>query len=395
MSITNIDLQSVSEADLEALRKNDVSEGILIDYKRDLYGANSNDEFLKDVTSFANTAGGHIIIGMEEEGGLPTNLIGVEGNLDAEKQRLESLLRDRIEPRIVGVGIQPVPMSAGRKALVIRIPKSWNPPHAMVVNQHRRFYARNSAGAHPASVDELRAMFTAGATFLDRARKFHRKRLVAIHNNDMPMQFPELGGRLVLHIIPFSAFSSETTLDPKAMEHKVLPPLWSRGYNHLYNVDGYLTTHEGGQSHASSYLQVFRNGIIETVAGDVREPDAIGQWRLYITNVESEVIGNVSNGMTALSQAEVQAPVLIMLGGVRMDQTWVVIGPEGGFAPSPPPMLRTSELRLPAVTIESYGQKTDYGRALKPVFDALSNAAGYGGSQSYDAVGNWNPYRLA
>jgi predicted HTH transcriptional regulator len=67
MSITNIDLQRVSKADLEAL---EVFEGIHIDYKRQLYArtADGNEEFLKDVSSFANTAGGHIIIGIEEEG---------------------------------------------------------------------------------------------------------------------------------------------------------------------------------------------------------------------------------------------------------------------------------------------------------------------------------------
>ena len=111
MSITNIDLQRVSQADLEALREDEVSEGIQIDYKRDLYGPTGDDkrEFLKDVSSFANTAGGDIIIGMDAKDGLPTNLIGVEGALDADMQRLESLLRDRIEPRIVGVRMQPVP----------------------------------------------------------------------------------------------------------------------------------------------------------------------------------------------------------------------------------------------------------------------------------------------
>jgi Putative DNA-binding domain len=390
MSITNIDLQSVSKTDLEAL---EAFEGLQIEYKRDLYArtADGAEEFLKDVSSFANTAGGHIIIGMDENGGLPTNLIGIEGNLDAEKQRLESLLRDRIEPRMVGIGMQPVPLSNGRNALVIRIPKSWNPPHAMVVNHGRRFYARNSAGAHPASVDELRAMFTAASTFLDRAREFHRKRLLQLHNNDTPPQFPELGGRLVLHIVPFSAFGSETMLDPKAMECEDLPPLWSRGYNRGYNVEGYLTTHEGGQSRAFSYLQVFRNGIIETVAGDVREPYASGTLRLRAVQVESEVIQRVSSSMTALSHAEVQPPMLIMLGGARMDKT-MVVGPEVGFGPpSPPSLLRKSELHLPAVTIEGYGEMSDYARALKQVFDALWNAAGYRGSQSYDATGTWNP----
>jgi hypothetical protein len=111
-------------------------------------------------------------------------------------------------------------------------------------------------------------------------------------------------------------------LDSKVMESQVVPPLWSRGSNHGYNVDGYLTTYEGGQQ--ASYLQVFRNGIIESVAGDVRERDAQGTWWLYATQVEVEVIANVFSSLTALSHAAVPPPMLILLSGVRMHQTNVM-----------------------------------------------------------------------
>jgi hypothetical protein len=87
-------------------------------------------------------------------------------------------------------------------------------------------------------------------------------------------------------------------------------------------VDGYLTTYERGQQ--ASYLQVFRNGIIESVAGDVRERDAQGTWWLYATQVEVEVIANVFSSLTALSHAAVPPPMLILLSGVRMHQTNVM-----------------------------------------------------------------------
>lgn len=50
-------------------------------------------------------------------------------------------------------------------------------------------------------------------------------------------------------------------------------------------------------------LQVFRNGIIENVAGDVRERDATGTLRLHAAQVESQVIVKVLSSMTALSHA--------------------------------------------------------------------------------------------
>jgi hypothetical protein len=194
MPITRADFENLSEVDLQELVDNVVAEGILLDYKRELYGTSDPEkrEFLKDASSFANTAGGHIVIGIAENGGLPTGLTGVDSDLDAEQQRLESLLRDRIEPRMVGTRMKPVLLSNGRRTLVIRLPKSWNPPHAVLQNKSRLIFARNSAGVHEASVDEMRTMFAAGATLLDRAREFQRSRMAEAHNDKGP--FSNFGG---------------------------------------------------------------------------------------------------------------------------------------------------------------------------------------------------------
>src|SRR6266516_6289681 len=105
MPIASTDLERVTEADLLSLIEDRVAEGILYEYKREAYerSADGKRELLKDVTSFGNTSGGHIIIGMVETGGLPESLVGIDGDLDREKQRLENLCRDCIEPRLVGI----------------------------------------------------------------------------------------------------------------------------------------------------------------------------------------------------------------------------------------------------------------------------------------------------
>jgi hypothetical protein len=55
--------------------------------------------------------------------------------------------------------------------------------------------------------------------------------------------------------------------------------------------------------------------------------------------------------------------------------------------------LSISASLLPAVMIEDYGQKEDYCQALKPMFDAIWNAAGDEGSPSYGAEGKWTRTR--
>jgi predicted HTH transcriptional regulator len=129
MAINRSDIEEIREVDLRELKDNAVGEGILYDYKLQLYGSSDADkrEFLKDASSFANTAGGHILIGVKEDQGLPMDFPGISNDLDKEKLRLENLLRDRVEPRILGVRMQPVDLENGERVLVIRIPKSWNP----------------------------------------------------------------------------------------------------------------------------------------------------------------------------------------------------------------------------------------------------------------------------
>ena len=70
-------------------------EGKTLEFKRDL---SSPKNLLKTLVAFANTAGGRVIIGVDDISRLP--VIGVENPLD-EEERLCSLIADLIRPRLV------------------------------------------------------------------------------------------------------------------------------------------------------------------------------------------------------------------------------------------------------------------------------------------------------
>ena len=69
-------------------------EGKTLEFKRDL---SSPKNILKTLVAFANTAGGRLIIGVEDES---REVLGVEDPLD-EEERLCSLIADSIKPRLV------------------------------------------------------------------------------------------------------------------------------------------------------------------------------------------------------------------------------------------------------------------------------------------------------
>src|ERR1700730_9016759 len=63
-------------------------------------------EYLADVSSFANTTGGDIIIGMTAEEGVPTGFAPLQIDRDAEILRLDNIARSGLQPRIFGLDIR-------------------------------------------------------------------------------------------------------------------------------------------------------------------------------------------------------------------------------------------------------------------------------------------------
>jgi predicted HTH transcriptional regulator len=141
----------ITEMDLAALIEGGETEGKTIDYKRDRIGTSDGDrkEFLYDISSFANAAGGQLVIGMEEVEGKATALHGLTGiNPDAEIARLEQMARDGIRPPIPGLQSAAIPLAAGGFAIVVFIPQSWNPPHQVTYQKAFRFYGRDTNGKY-------------------------------------------------------------------------------------------------------------------------------------------------------------------------------------------------------------------------------------------------------
>ena len=100
----------ITKADIDALLANGVPEGRTIEYKLTLPGSTDQDkkEFLADISSFANAAGGDLLYGLDAQKGVPTAIPGLAiADSDAEIRRLEGIIRTGIDPRIPGVRIKP------------------------------------------------------------------------------------------------------------------------------------------------------------------------------------------------------------------------------------------------------------------------------------------------
>ena len=281
MALSYIPLDAITEQHLRDLIQTGARESLYIDYKSQTYDKNeaARKEFLADICSFANAAGGDIVIGMAETGGVPSEITPFTDDADQERLRLEQMARDGVEPRIIGLAVRVVTVSGG-VVFIVRVPKSWNPPHRVKFQGSNRFYARTSGGKYEPSIEELRNLFLAAPHIAERMRAFRMERIARIAAGETPVLLSqETSARAVLHVVPFSAFGR---FDPFLIQ-KIYPkwgafPPYGRehathrvanfdGFVTLSSLDAYLAPQGGGRETPphNSYCQVFRNGALESV----------------------------------------------------------------------------------------------------------------------------------
>ena len=394
MTLQTKGVVELTEADVRTLFDNQVQEGKSLDYKQELPGASDSarEEFLFDVSSFANASGGHLVYGVEEQGGIPTQVCGLSvDDPDAEMRRLQSMILDGIDPRIAGLEVRFVPIANSKHVLVIHVPKSWNPPHMVTLQGVNKFCTRNSAGKHPLDVAELRTLFAMSSSVTEQIRKFRAERISRIVSDETPIPIPS-GSKIVLHLLPLQAFSSPTRIDlSKAHEDLRLWPLGAQGYSKRINLDGLLNYTAGsfGRSGSAGYLQLYHNGIIETVDTTIlilnARPSVNAPHLIPSTIFEREIIQRIQAYLASLQQLGISPPVVATLTLVGVKGFSMAVNPSsmGGGAPIDRDIVNVPEMLF---------QKLNCGPSdLKPMLDSVWNAAGWQQSPNFDGQGNHLP----
>lgn len=388
-------IEQITEEDLQALIDNSVVERKTLEYKQALPSNSDSDkkEFLADVSSFANASGGDLIYGItsDKKTGTPKSVDGLSiENADQEILRLESMIRDGIGPRISSVTTKSISLSNSRDALLIRIPKSWNSPHRVTFKGHDKFYSRSSNGKYPLDVGELRIAFNLSETITERIRSFRQDRLSNILTNETPVPFYE-NAKIVLHLIPIISFSPAQAYDiGKIASHPgEMPPMYCSGWNNRYNLEGFLTFSGGREEESHSYVQLFRNGIIEAVEGLLLEPHHKGE-RLLIPSIayEKELISSLTDYLSILKTLNVEPPIFVFLTLLGVKGYSMAVD-TSRFWIDEIHTIDRDVLPLPEVIVENYDVRAE--QVLKLCFDSIWNACGFPRSFNYDDKGEWTP----
>ena len=146
--------------DINALIENEAEESVHLDFKA--AGSLSKEdkkkaEIAKDVSAFANSDGGVIVYGMEEQNHKAHSLSYIDGNIYT-KEWLEQVIQDNIQRRIEGLEIFPIRKDGdiAKSIYVVKIPRSSNTPHMSI---DKCYYKRNNFRSVKMEEYEVRDLF--------------------------------------------------------------------------------------------------------------------------------------------------------------------------------------------------------------------------------------------
>ncbi len=401
MALLHIPLADLDERQLKRLIDAKASESRDIEYKRDTYGNADGDhaEWLADVSSFANTAGGDLIIGMAAHKGVPTAIAPLSIDADQEILRLEQIARSSLQPRIPNLQFRSIPLTGGGHALLIRVPRSYNPPHRIVRlgKGQNRFWARSSAGKYEPNVDELRTIFTLAPQLTDRVRDFRFNRIAKIVAGEGPVQLLDRTC-LIMHVVPFSSFDPSVLVALADIEKKphAFPPI---GETHArawrVNFDGILLTSNTKEAAGAqeAYTQIFRSGRIEAVASSIASgdrPEGVGP-RLTSIRIEGLVLLALTKYLKGLQEFGVEPPYALMLSLTGVKGAMINVGLKAQwFEGDDIAALDHDQFHFGEVIIEAVPDSAqECAIMIRPFIEQLANTAGRATSSSFGPNGEY------
>ncbi|WP_461256852.1 AlbA family DNA-binding domain-containing protein [Treponema sp. R80B11-R83G3] len=259
------DIFSITENDILNLITNKISEQKTLEFKRQLPDKNKDDEkikLLQSIASFANTDGGIIIFGMKENSeGEASEIINIETSTDDDFLRLTSMVKDRISPRLNPPEFREL-IVENKKIYIMCIHSSFTKPH--YVNGNFVFYGRHSSGKYQLDISEIRALFLSSKSAEEQFENFRINRIMKLKSHSFPFKYYS-DNFFVIHIASLNSINNNIQLSMPKIKLKnieLISNMYATGA--ISNYDGYLLYDFIPDGKIYSYVQIFRNGSIET-----------------------------------------------------------------------------------------------------------------------------------
>ena len=210
-------------------------------------------------------------------------------------------------------------------------------------------------------------------------------RLAKMDSAELPVTLFD-APRAILHIVPASAFEPGSHVDVPRLD-TLAPrngPLGEE-MESVFNFDGFCQRVAGQDDTTLSYVQVFRGGAVEIVHVDLLTSDE-EESVVETARFERTLLASARRWIGIQKELGAKVPVFLMLS-LQKVRDLALDGDEkavGGEAAHP---FDRDELIVPEAVLSSFDEEVAV--ALKPVFDAVWNAAGYAQSKNFSRDGEW------
>lgn len=209
-------------------------------------------------------------------------------------------------------------------------------------------------------------------------------RIQEIENNQHPLKI-ENGPKFALHLISIESVTAPKQYEISDLNSTLsLKPFFTMSWDDKVNKDGFSTfTRSQSEGYYRSYVQAYRNGIIEAVdTGILRFNNS--EKHIPISKFEKDIIEHTKKYLIYLQSLEVKLPVAVSVC------LFDVEGFSIPYAWSKETISETT-VHLPVKQVNSWD--VNIAKLLRPSFDLLWNHCGYEKSLNFDDDGNWREKR--
>lgn len=273
-----------TDSDIQSLIENKVPESKTIDYKRELkFDEKSKVEFIYDVSSFYNTEGGFMVIGLDEEkdedgrnSGLPKvpDSPVIVQNYDGLLLKIQDAVRQSTNPAIANLFFSPLLTVSGSNVYIVGIPKARSLPAMVTYGNNNRFYKRKANGKYSLDTYELYETFNQIDSIEKRIGEFIRERQYNVSENIFWPNISSLSS-IIIHVIPVDLYTSHidnfSSYETQNYLKSALSPPGHDGYSTRYCLEGFhlfRDKHFSDDHEIVPYNLLFRNGSTETFTNE-------------------------------------------------------------------------------------------------------------------------------
>jgi hypothetical protein len=222
-------------------------------------------------------------------------------------------------------------------------------------------------------------------------KAFRDDRLAKLDAGEMPAPLADFP-RTVLHVAPAGSFDAGVFFDLSDLSGRLseIRPSSDQEWASSYNFDGFLIRETSDSDSSASYVQVFRNGIVEMVDTLLLASES-GDPVIDAPRFERELLQSLRRFLDLQRSLGAEPPVFVLLSLIRVKDYSLGL-PHGEDAEEGAHPLDRDELVIPECVVDSFD--ADAPSILKPAFDVLWNSAGFPSSKNFDRQGKWKGPRL-